>query len=297
MYPLDRRTVALRLYAILKSLRKTASFLDIHYSTVSRWSKNPIKKQYTRQVRDTLKSTMVVESIRLGIENDPFISIRYLQQKAKEVLNVTVSRELVRIAIKRLGLSKKKAKFHGCPKTLPEKTREFLETRQRFIDEGRDFVSMDETSFGRNWPDKKGYAPRGKPLYIVKKQATVKTVSVLACASKKGWVGTMKKFDSFNTESFMTFIESLNLSQGTVVLLDNVSFHHSKVVKALFATKGLIALYTPPYSPWFNPIELCFSIVKRTFATDQDIDASFASLNEHHFNAFFKKSLGCEDKY
>jgi MoxR-like ATPase len=58
-------------------------------------------------------------------------------------LGINVSRELVRIAIQRIGLSKKKAKFHGCPKTLPEKVAKFLEDRWRFIDQGRSFVSLD----------------------------------------------------------------------------------------------------------------------------------------------------------
>jgi transposase len=112
-----------------------------------------------------------------------------------------------------------------------------------------------------------------------------------------GWVARIKKIESFNTQSFLSFIESLNLQHGTVVLLDNVSFHHSKVVKELFVSKGIEALYTPPYSPWFNPIELCFSIVKRAYSTCQNIEEAFKSLEPRHFEALFRKSLSCLDKY
>jgi len=46
MYPVDRRTLAVHIYSLLKSLRKTATMLQVSHSTISRWLKNPIKKPY-----------------------------------------------------------------------------------------------------------------------------------------------------------------------------------------------------------------------------------------------------------
>jgi hypothetical protein len=44
----------------------------------------------------------------------------------------------------------------------------------------------------------------------------------------------------------------------------------------------------------FNPIEKCFSIVKRNFTTSQNIQTSFDMLDvEKHFKPFFKKTLEC----
>jgi len=64
-------------------------------------------------------------------------------------LNINVSRELVRVVIKRLGLTSKKAKFFATPKRLQETTESFVERRKEFIHQGRYIVSLDETSFGR----------------------------------------------------------------------------------------------------------------------------------------------------
>jgi hypothetical protein len=72
---------------------------------------------------------------------------------------------------------------------------------------------------------------------------------------------------------------------------DATSIHKGDEVKAVFKEKGFIKLYVPPYSPWFNPIEGCFSIVKRQYPVKQNIKDSFASLTQMHFSAFFKKSL------
>lgn len=46
------------------------------------------------------------------------------------------------------------------------------------------------------------------------------------------------------------------------LIMDNVRFHHSHKVKDLADQKGLRIVYTPPYSPDFNPIENVFSYVK-----------------------------------
>ena len=51
-----------------------------------------------------------------------------------------------------------------------------------------------------------------------------------------------------------------NLQPDTVVLIDNVAFHHSKIVKQYARDRNIHLLYVPPYSPWFNPVEGVFSI-------------------------------------
>ena len=41
MYPIDRRHQAQHIYYILQSLRKTALFLQVSHTTISRWIKLP----------------------------------------------------------------------------------------------------------------------------------------------------------------------------------------------------------------------------------------------------------------
>jgi len=113
MYPLDRRKVALHLYSLLGSLRKTALLARTSHSTIARWIKSPERKPYHRH---STKSSVIIEAIRLSIQADPFISIRRLQGLVKQSFHFSVSKELVRVAIKRSGFSKKKARLHGRPK-------------------------------------------------------------------------------------------------------------------------------------------------------------------------------------
>jgi transposase len=296
MYPTDRRNIARHIYSMLHSLRKTALLCQVSHSTISRWINNPIKKKYTKPNK-TYKTDQIIDTIKFSIINDPFISIIKLKDLILSTLKINVSKELIRIAIKRQGITKKIARFYGNPVTLPEKTEYFLNKRNEYIDDHRIFISIDETSFGRNGVITKGYSKKGEKLFIKKLKPRMTTTSVVAAFSKNELIGKMDIKGSINTDLFLEFIDSLDLYPGMVLLMDNVRFHHSNRVKELCKDKNIDILYTPPYSPWFNPIELCFSIVKRSFYKFQDIDKAFDSVNEEHLNAFFTKSLSCKNSF
>ena len=206
-----------------------------------------------------------------------------------------MSKELVRQAIKRQGFTRKKARFYGISKTQVETTDKFLECREDFKKQGKVFVSIDEASFGRSGCHTMGYSMKGTKLFIKKNVPRMTTTSVVACVSREGIVSKKKLVGAFNSHHFLDFLRSLNLESGTVVLLDNVRFHHSRSVKDFATSKCLQLLYVPPYSPWFNPIEMCFSIVKRHFYQHQDIELAFNALTTKHWDAFFDKSLSLRE--
>ena len=292
MYAVDRRVVACRIYSFLQSLRKTAIVLQVSHSTVARWLKCPHRKQYSTRVKPKT-TTQVVEVIRSSLSVDPFLTVRRLKQIVFDVVGVGVSNALVHTAIKSLGLSRKKARHFPRPTGLEEKTAAFLMRRDDAIASGRPIYSMDETSFGRTGRVIFGYSKRGQRLMRNNRTLRMTTISVLACASKDGWVEFASREGSFDTSTFLEFLRTLDLPPKSVLLLDNVAFHHSTSVKQFLESNDIEPLYTPPYSPWFNPIEMCFSIVKRKFGEYEDVMESFTALRPRHFEAFFRKSLSC----
>jgi transposase len=148
MYPLDRRIVAQRIYAIVKSLRKTSYLINVHFSTISRWLRNPERKQYT--YKNATKEATIIECLRFLVASNPFVSIRKLTCIICEALNIKVSRELIRLVLKKDGFTKKKAKPSFIPKHLPKRVQKFLQLRDEYIKSKRLIVSIDETSFGHN---------------------------------------------------------------------------------------------------------------------------------------------------
>ena len=79
----------------------------------------------------------------------------------------------------------------------------------------------------------------------------------------KGTVHQVTKEGSFNREDFEAFLleirELLSIENldDFVIVMDNASIHHN-----LNVPEGLFLKYLPPYSPFLNPIESVFSVVK-----------------------------------
>lgn len=252
MHPIDRRQLACHMYSMLNSMRKVAVLLQVSHSTVHRWLHQPHRKIYSRSQANS-KSQVVVPVLKACVAADPLITLAKMVDRVAQVLGIHVSKELVRTVLKREGFSRKRARFYGQPADLPEKTAAFLALRDRYILEGRLFASIDETSFGRSGAVVKGYSRRGVPLRMERKPARMTTRSVLAVACSDGQFMFCQRTGSFNTATFAQFLRQLALPPGTVVLLDNVRFHHSADTRQAAADKGFDLLYVPPYSPWFNP--------------------------------------------
>ena len=80
----------------------------------------------------------------------------------------------------------------------------------------------------------------------------------------------------------------------SIVVIDNATIHHTKVIVDLIAATDAKTIYTAPYSPDLNPIEFYFGMYKRSlmrnFALNW-LDAHFLgiySVTPAHAKAFFR---------
>ena len=211
----------------------------------------------------------------------------HLKKKFSQEHDIHVSIELIRVGTKLLGLSRKKARYFGVAKNALSLNANFLRRRDEYIKQGVKFYSIDETGFGRfSYLKSYGYCKIGVPLMIRKEKARSTSTTVIACASEDGWIGRHSLTGGLTRNGFCDFIRSLDLPKGSVLLLDNASIHKGDQAFDTFKSKGFIPLYVPPYSPWYNPIEKCFSIVKRVFGEKQHIDQAFNSKMHTLFHFF-----------
>lgn len=290
MHPVDRRKLAHHMYPILKSMRKVALLLQASAASVCRWLKNPERKPYSRRAH---KSEEVVATLRACVTSNPLCTLSQMTELVQQLHKVQVSKELVRSVLGRSGFSRKRARFYGRPKDLLAKTEVFLQARDAGITANKLFVSLDETSFGRNsGAVVKGYSPRGVPLRLARRPARTTTTSVLAAAGSDGTFMSAQRKGSFNAASFAQFVRELPHPRGAVLLLDNVSFHHSPIVSKAACDKGYTLLFVPPYSPWFNPIETVFSVVKRHYYKHHDAQAALGTVVPDHVRGAFRHSFG-----
>jgi len=89
---------------------------------------------------------------------------------------------------------------------------------------------------------------------------------MLGAVSIKGWQAVMTVESATDGDVFLAYVGEVlcpTLQTGQVVVMDNLPAHKVDGVRALIAAAGAELLYLPPYSPDFNPIEPCWSIVKQ----------------------------------
>ncbi len=89
-----------------------------------------------------------------------------------------------------------------------------------------------------------------------------KSWTTVAMMSLKGVEAPMVLEGAMDTLAFETYIRTQvcpALQLGDIVVMDNLSAHKSTTVRNLIEAQGAHLEYLPPYSPDFNPIELCWS--------------------------------------
>lgn len=72
------------------------------------------------------------------------------------------------------------------------------------------------------------------------------------------------------------------LQAGDILVIDNLSAHKNVEARALLAARGVRVVFLPPYSPDFNPIELCWSKIKQALrsAKARTFDELLTALRE-----------------
>ena len=93
-----------------------------------------------------------------------------------------------------------------------------------------------------------------------------KAIAVLAGVSQERGVDLMMQFEkSVNIEKFKVWLDELrarHFYDDICLVMDNLSVHHSHAAIDRIDELGFEYIFTPPYSPDANPIEMVFSIFK-----------------------------------
>ena len=261
-YSIDLRNAAVHLYTNhVRSLRRVVAMLGNRFSksTLHRWLEShpitrcrlPTPRKLTGAVKELIEGVLVA---------NPFATAQSLVQVVKQHLRVIIGRSTISRAIKQMGFSRKRT-YARAPDTD-----RIVEARKAFCNAARDmdpndFVSVDETCLYFHPRPRVGYAQRGRRLHVPLHQKRHNKFTLTLAVSTRGVVGWQLLQGSGTSGTFAAFINSLPCINQHV-LLDNVSFHKSTVVKQALEAKGLAPMYTPPYSPEYNPVDMAFSVFK-----------------------------------
>jgi hypothetical protein len=182
-----------------------------------------------------------------------------------DVFGMSVSRQLIHVVVKRLGYTHKRTRKRGVSVSAEEKRQPFC---QAFLDscQSGQVVAIDESGFDQRAKPVYGYAPRGLPAIVkYRPSSDRRRFSLLMAISRSGQHQESLSEKAVKGPGFAAFISSLPYPSGTTLVLDNASIHKTVMVRQAAQSKGYVLLYTPPYTPEFNPIELVFGIIKNQF--------------------------------
>lgn len=264
MYSQDLRQAAVKLYNTLQSFRKTSCILGIGTTTIHSWVTKGImvrpRTYFKKKITD-----QVIDCIRTIVGQNPFVTRNIIKQKMKDVLKIDISEKLAGVAIKRSGFTKKRVRKRG--KLGEVLSTSIVKFKNEINDVSRldDVICIDECSFRNDDVPLYGYGLSGDRVIVKCNKRTSRSYSLLMSISRATGICdyTIEK-GAINSNILKKYL-SKPLYNNKTILLDNVSFHKQKDVIHCIYEKQSNFIFTPPYSPDFNPIENVFGIVKYNY--------------------------------
>lgn len=275
---------SIEMYYKTKSFRKTATICNVSKTTVHRWwttfhkllFRQPIqKRKYKRRKEKYCKLPLVLQTIfdTTTLEHKSLKSIQSSVLSSNHY-EKTPSLSWIHKNLKKAKISRRRFNTVAIinQRNYKEKLNAFCRQLQCYND--NEIVCVDETAFMNHNNTCYGYFTKGKSPTSISQPRRCKVNLVMAVHPIKGVVSYKGYKHSINTLTFVDFLKNYllpNLPKDTkAILMDNVSFHHSKDVCSLLKTNNLQPLFIPPYTPRCNPIEEVFSVMKRCFRSYSD---------------------------
>lgn len=295
MYGADIRMKSILNYMnISKSFRKTSIQFDVPYSTIHRWYKiytkygfDGLKILRTKNKRIRKINDSIKQSILQIINSNPFCTIIEIIKK----LNINISISSISKTLRKMKITMKKA-INRIEYKGKDLTNERIEFKNK-VKHIKNLICLDETGIQYEMRNTIGRSLKGTKIYIKRKSIHYrKQYSCLMVVSPKMKIRHRLYTGSVNKETLTDFInENKSAFRNKTLLLDNVSFHKSKCVLETLEKLNCKVLFTPPYSPYLNPIEEVFSQMKRYIRKSYSYDANYIDLIDDSVKQITKKQI------
>jgi transposase len=131
--------------------------------------------------------------------------------------------------------------------------------------DARRVVFIDETGASTKMTRRYGRSARGRRLVAKVPHSHWKTTTFVGALRIDGLTAPLVIDGPMNGTLFLAYVEQQlapTLQPGDVVVMDNLAAHKVRGVREAIRKVGARAVYLPPYSPDFNPIEQAFAKLK-----------------------------------
>ena len=230
------------------------------------------------------------------IDDNCLISLRNIQEQLNIVDGMEVSLPTIHRIIGTFNYTLKRVIFRpiqGATEELWQERRNFSAWLIRQHNDNKTIFFLDETGFRVEMRSRYGRSLRGANAESVIPNIRSRNISVVAALSHTGVVHYEILNGNGNAERFAHFIDDLahardigGYSNETIIVMDNVAFHRSPIVREIIELRGFQTCYLPPYSPFLNPIESFFgqwkNLIKTVAPTNEaDLMRAINSINDY----------------
>ena len=261
----------------------------------------PIKSNV--RIKYASKITIEIEKyVMMYVKKRITFNKKNLNRCIKNTFDKTISATSIYEILKRNNLSYKKIGKKIIPTNMNiDSEVNNLKKEVRKYDSNK-IVSLDETSFDTHIRATYGWSKKGEPIKKIINTSVRHRKTLTLAITKSGVIGYNVVNGSSNTINFHNFLEKSvlpNIKNG-VILMDNVRFHHSKIIKDCINKTTNKIIYNIAYNPDTNPIENCFSILKKVVGKKEptsemqlikEIVNSLKYVTRPKCEAFYKHSL------
>ncbi|MER8422087.1 IS630 family transposase, partial [Mesorhizobium sp. M1329] len=251
------------------SARQAAARFGVGVSSAIRWiARAKIGELAPRpQGRRRASSLDAHEAFIVGlIEERKDITLNEMVERLVAEQSVRISRSALSAWLRGHGWTFKKKSAHA----LEQGRLDILKRRRDWFDGQLDLdpaklVFIDETGLSTKMARLRGRAPRGERCRAGVPHGHWKTTTFTGALRLTGMTAPFVYDGAMNGNVFLAYVEQVlvpTLSEGDVVVMDNLPAHKAAGVRDAIEAAGASLLYLPPYSPDFNPIENAFAKLK-----------------------------------
>lgn len=281
------------------SLREVAEIYNIGKSTLARWVQQPLlaPPKARRPRAGHRQHPNLHRIIARAVSDDQYTAAHVIQSRVHSQLGSAPSLSTIYRFLRNAKLTfKRTQRTRQVTDPVPEHP--FF----RFEDPYDGALSIDESHFQASDSPRYGWALLGDRVSVRNPSQYQRVSLLLAVSRSAGVVGYRLVKGSVKATTFIAFLESLPKHQS--IVLDNASIHRARVVKEYCVNRCIDVHFTPPYCPWYNPVEYNFSTIKAAFrrlrvtGTDflTDIKRAVESLGDTTGCFDHAKRLWTEDK-
>jgi transposase len=254
----------------IHSMYNICKIFNISKSSAYNWVKlfHINNKLESKQKYIKITSMLRNNEIKNIITNYILLHVNFLY---KDIIKIIFKKTKLKISkstcfniIHNIGFTKKVAKFkkfYGNQSKLDLKKCELMKQIKQI--NNNKIISIDEVSFDTNIIHNYGWSLKNTPI-IKPLGATYKRLTMICAISNKKIIHYKIIKDSAKSDTFLDFIKNIPNVRNKYLFLDNACIHHSKIVIKYTQENNIKMLFSVPYSPEYNPIEIMFSKLKHS---------------------------------